>query len=249
MYRFFVEPEAIDTASGIITITGEDVRHIRDVLRMRAGEQVLLCTAAGEDPVDYLCEISECGEQILTRIIEKRRCESELESKIYLFQALPKGDRMETVIQKSVELGVHAIVPIVTRRTIVKLDAKRAAKKTDRWNSISLAAAKQSKRGIIPKVEQTLSWKEALVRAKELDRILLPYENAEGMDYTRRVLSEIRPGESIGIFIGPEGGFEDAEVEELKNQGAKVISLGHRILRTDTAGPALIAALMLQLET
>ena len=143
MQRFFVEPGQVDEASGQILIYGEDVNHIRNVLRMKKGEQILLCTGQENDPVEYLCEIDETGsEEVTARILDLQKNARELPADLYLFQALPKGDRLETVIQKCVELGVHEIIPVITARTIVKLDEKRAAKKTDRWNSISLAAAK-----------------------------------------------------------------------------------------------------------
>ena len=205
----------------MIRIVGDDVNHIRNVLRMKKGEQILLCTGQENDPVEYLCEIDEVGsEEVTARILDLQKNARELPADLYLFQALPKGDRFETVIQKCVELGVHEIIPVITARTIVKLDEKRAAKKTDRWNSISLAAAKQ-----------------------------VPYENAKGIAYTRKVIEEVRPGEKVGIFIGPEGGFEEKEIEQLQALGAESITLGHRILRTDTASPAILAMLMLHLES
>ena len=228
----------------MIRIVGDDVNHIRNVLRMKKGEQILLCTGQENDPVEYLCEIDEVGsEEVTARILDLQKNARELPADLYLFQALPKGDRFETVIQKCVELGVHEIIPVITARTIVKLDEKRAAKKTDRWNSISLAAAKQSKRSFIPAVQTPVKWNGALETASGLDKILVPYENAKGIAYTRK------PGEKVGIFIGPEGGFEEKEIEQLQALGAESITLGHRILRTDTASPAILAMLMLHLES
>ena len=234
----------------MIRIVGDDVNHIRNVLRMKKGEQILLCTGQENDPVEYLCEIDEVGsEEVTARILDLQKNARELPADLYLFQALPKGDRFETVIQKCVELGVHEIIPVITARTIVKLDEKRAAKKTDRWNSISLAAAKQSKRSFIPAVQTPVKWNGALETASGLDKILVPYENAKGLAYTRKVIEEVRPGEKVGIFIGPEGGFEEKEIEQLQALGAESITLGHRILRTDTASPAILAMLMLHLES
>ena len=250
MYRFFVEQSDIDMQEGRIAVCGNDVNHIRNVLRMKPGEQILLCTGNEGDPVEYLCEIDELrSDMVLARILDLQKNARELPSDICLFQAIPKGDRFETVIEKSVELGVHEIVPVMSARTIVRLDEKRAQKKTDRWNSISLSAAKQSKRSFIPKVDLPHTWKQALERSRTLDRILVPYENAEGIAHTREVIGAIRPGESIGIFIGPEGGFEESEVRQLEEMGGSVITLGHRILRTDTASIATLAMLMLHLES
>lgn len=250
MYRFFIEESNIDTQEGKIRIVGDDVNHIRNVLRMKNGEQILLCTGQEGDPVEYLCEIDEIrSDEVTARILDLQKNARELPSDLYLFQALPKGDRFENVIQKCVELGVHEIIPVITARTIVKLDEKRAARKTERWNAISLAAAKQSKRAFVPEVTKPLNWNQALKSAAGLDKILVPYENAQGIAHTRQVIGEVKPGESVGIFIGPEGGFEEKEIEQLLALGAESITLGHRILRTDTASPAILAMLMLHLES
>ena len=249
MHRFFVNQSNIDTDDGICKITGTDVNHIANVLRMKKGEQILLSTGQKEDPVEYLCKIDEIrSDEVRARILDLQKNARELPLDLYLFQALPKGDRFETVIEKSVELGVHAVIPVMTARVIVKLDEKRAEKKTARWNSIALSAAKQSKRSFLPEVSLPISFEEALQQAKGLDRILVPYENAEGMAYTRQVLSEVKAGEKVGIFIGPEGGFEEEEIDRLKSAGAQAVTLGHRILRSDTAGPAVLAMLSLYLE-
>ena len=249
MHRFFIEPANIDMENGICRISGSDVNHIGNVLRMKSGEQVLLSSGRKDDPVEYLCEIEEIRKDLVTaRILDMLRSAEELPSDLYLFQALPKGDRFETVIEKGVELGVHGIIPVMSARTVVKLDESRARKKTVRWNALALAAAKQSRRSFIPVVEAPAGWKEALERARGIDRILVPYENAEGIAHTRQVFLSLKRGESVGIFIGPEGGFEESEIRQLQELGAEVITLGHRILRTDTAGIAVLSMLMLSLE-
>lgn len=250
MYRFFVLPENIDEEAGTIRIEGEDVNHIRSVLRMKPGEEVLLCTGRQDDPADYLCRIDSYPDgEVSASIVEKRRSEAELPAKLYLFQGLPKADKLESIIQKSVELGVYEVIPTVMARCVVKLDDNKAAKKTGRWNAISLSAAKQSKRGIIPRVEKPLGWKAALDAAAGLDHVIVPYEDARGISHTREVLSSLRPGESAGIFIGPEGGFAEKEIDDLKGIRAEIVTLGHRILRTETAGPAILSMLMFQLES
>lgn len=155
---------------------------------------------------------------------------------------------METVIQKMVELGAYRVIPTSTKRAIVKLDKKKAKSKVARWNAISESAAKQSKRGIVPEVADVVSFAEALEEAKKLDIVLIPYEEAENMEATRQIIDTIKPGDSVGIFIGPEGGFAEEEVEKAKAIGAKPITLGKRILRTETAGMALMSVLMFAME-
>ena len=274
MHRFFIEQSNIDTQSGVCVIRGTDVNHIANVLRMRQGEQILLSTGVKEDPVEYLCEIDGIRpDEVRARILDLQKNARELPLDLYLFQALPKGDRFETVIEKGVELGVHEIIPVMSARCIVKLDEKRAEKKTARWNALSLSAAKQSKRSFVPVVEKPVSWQGALDAARSMDLVLAAYENAQGMGHTRNVIAGVirrklrgegsdrpgpknseqtsaalRPAGKIGIFIGPEGGFEDREIEQLQELGAEVITLGHRILRTDTAGICVLSMLMLHLE-
>ena len=186
---------------------------------------------------------------LVKRINEQIECKAELESKIYLFQGLPKKDKMELIVQKAVELGAYEIVPVNMKRSIVKIDnAKKEQARISRWQTIADEASKQSRRGILPKVHGLVSYKEALSMAKNLDIVILPYELAKDMSYTRRILSEIEKGKSIGIFIGPEGGFDDDEIEQANECGFKPITLGNRILRTETAGLAILAMLVYELE-
>ena len=246
MYRFFVSPDQIGDKS--IVITGSDVKHIRSVLRMRPGEEIRICT--GEDDRDFKCRIAEVREdEVEAEILWTEHTQAELPSKITLFQGLPKSDKMELIIQKAVELGAFQVVPVMMQRCIVKLTDSKAQVRVKRWNAISESAAKQSKRMLIPQVTDVLSFREAVRAAGELDCILLPYECAEDMEHTRQILRQIEPGKSIGIFIGPEGGFEPDEVEMLTQAGAQVITLGRRILRTETAGMTLLSALMIMLES
>lgn len=244
MYHFFVEPDQVKDAH--IVVTGQDVNHIRNVLRMKPGEEVFISDGQGKT---YFCVLEELDtEQVIARIEKEEAGDAELNASITLFQGLPKGDKMEWIIQKCVELGVHRIVPVKTRRTIVKLDDKKASSKVKRWNSISEGAAKQSGRGMVPEVTDVISFAEALKQAKEMDVVVIPYEEATDMEKTRRILGGVRPGQSVGIFIGPEGGFEEAEVEEAMKSGAASITLGRRILRTETAGMAVLAMLVFALE-
>lgn len=245
MHHFFVSPEQVGEKE--ITILGGDVNHIRNVLRMEEGDELALSN--GQDPLEYRCRIEALEpDRIVARILWKEVVGMELPSKIYLFQGLPKSDKMELIVQKAVELGVYQVIPVATRRSVVKLDAKKAENKRRRWNQISESAAKQSKRMIIPEVAGVMSFSEALEYASGLDVRLIPYELATGMEATRQILSEIRPGQSIGIFIGPEGGFEEEEVQKAVETGAVPMTLGKRILRTETAGMALLSILMYKLE-
>ena len=245
MHRFFVEESAMGENS--ITITGGDVNHIKNVLRMAVGDKI--CVINGQNNKEYYCEITAVGNDAVdTRICEIRESDQELGNEVVLFQGLPKSDKMELIIQKAVELGVHTIVPVSTDRTVVKLDAKKEANKRKRWMSISESAAKQSGRLRIPEVTPVVSYREALEMAKKMDVRLIPYELAEGMEKTRELMSSIQPGQSVAVFIGPEGGFESSEIEKAMEIGAWPITLGKRILRTDTAGLVTLAMLVYNLE-
>lgn len=244
MYHFFVTPEHVE--DGFIRITGSDVNHIKNVLRMKKGEELLISDGQGSD---YCCEIEELQEDFVrAKITQNSYPGTELPSEFYLFQGLPKSDKMELIIQKAVELGAKQIIPVATKRCVVKFDEKKAAKKTQRWQSIAESAAKQSRRGIIPKVSEVVSFKDALKQAAEFECNLIPYENFKDMEETRKALNKVGKGMKVGIFIGPEGGFEESEVEEAMKQGVLPISLGKRILRTETAGLAILSILMFQIE-
>ena len=246
MQRFFVEPHQIDEEAHQIHITGTDVNHIANVLRMKQGEELWISDGG---KCEYRCTIEAFEpDEVLLHIIYSQEPDYELPSRIYLFQGLPKADKMELIIQKAVELGAYEVIPVETRRCVVKLDGKKAAKKVDRWQQIAESAAKQSKRMLIPHVHEVITFKEALKYAESMDIRLIPYELAKGMPETKEILAAIEPGQSMGIFIGPEGGFEEKEVKAAIEGGAKPITLGRRILRTETAGPAILSVLMFQLE-
>lgn len=244
MYRFFCKSENISDEQ--IIIDGGDVNHIRNVLRMKPGERL---TVSGGDNADYLCAIREFdGERAVLDIIEKCETDRELGAKICLFQGLPKGDKMELIVRKCVELGVFEIVPVEMKRSIVRLDGKKSAAKAVRWQAISESAAKQSGRTVIPKVHEPMTYKQALDYASEMDIKLIPYELAQGMEATKAAVEAIHNGMSVAVFIGPEGGLEADEVEAAKERGILPISLGRRILRTETAGFTVMSILMYHLE-
>ncbi len=249
MYHFFAAPAQIEGAEDgavRVDIAGEDYNHIRHVLRMRPGETVLISSRAGGD---YLCRLEEyLPDRARFLALEKREEDMELPARIFLFQGLPKGDKMEWIIQKAVELGVYAVVPVVTERTVVRLDAKKAADRRRRWQAVSESAAKQAKRSLVPEIGELCSLKEALERAAGCDLRLFLYEDAAGIEQTRRALAGARPGMEIAVLIGPEGGFAKAEEEAALAAGFQSLSLGKRILRTETAGLCVLSALMLNLE-
>ena len=247
MYQFFVEPDQIDVVGKSVIIRGTDVNHIKNVLRMRPGEEVAVSN--GIDGKEYRCGILSLEEDCVRlelRFIKEDGVE--LPAKIYLFQGLPKADKMELIIQKAVELGAFQVIPVAMKRCVVKLDEKKADTKIKRWQGIAEAAAKQSKRGVIPTVAPVMSYAQAVKMASEMDLKLVPYELAEGMEQTKQLIESVKPGQQIAIFIGPEGGFDPEEIRIATEAGIQPITLGKRILRTETAGFTTIAWLMYQLE-
>ena len=240
MHRFFLDGK-ID---GMAHIDGKDAKHIRDVLRMKEGEEIVVCDG---DMTDYVCRILGFGKnrvEILPLYVKES--ETEPKVKVILYQGLPKRDKFELIIEKCVELGVFSVVPVNTIRSIPVIEGKEE-KKLVRWNSISMAAAKQSGRGIIPEIRRTMEFKNAIEEAgKVCDLVLFPYENEE--DTHLRDAIESFEGEKIGVFIGPEGGFDKTEAELAVKCGAVPVSLGHRILRTETAGFACLSMIMYQLD-
>ncbi len=244
MHRFYVD--CFDGNGKTIDITGGDVNHIKNVLRLRPEDEIIIGDGAGND---YICRIKSIDKDRVTALIcDVTRNVAELDTRIILFQGMPKSDKLEFIIQKAVELGVYEIVPVITERTIVKIDKGKEGKKLERFRAIAASAAKQSGRGIIPEVKPFMSFKEALCFAGQLDMNIIPYENAHGMEYSRQIIKTIRGKKTLGIFIGPEGGFAKEEVEAAVSLGAKCITLGNRILRTETAGIAALSIIMFEIE-
>ncbi len=243
MFNFFVGETK--KQGNTYFITDNDYNHIKNVLRMEIGEKLLVSVNGKSD----LCEIEKfIDNTVVVKIIEENYHSTELETKIYLFQGLPKSDKMELIIQKAVELGVYAIVPVEMTNCVVKLDDKKKKSKQTRWQAIAESAAKQSKRNLIPEVFDAMPYKQAIEMAKGLDLMLVPYENEEGMAATKKALEGLKEAKSVGIFIGPEGGFEQKEIELAKENGGKIISLGSRILRTETAAITAVSMCMLNIE-
>ena len=246
MYQFFVEPGQIQGRR--IIITGSDVNHIRNVLRMKPGEEIAVSN--GTDGREYRCGIESFTEdEVICSLRFVKEDGVELPSRIHLFQGLPKADKMELIVQKAVELGAYEVVPVAARRCVARLDEKKAPSRINRWQGIAEAAAKQSRRGIIPQVHPMMNMREAVAYAHAMEVKLIPYELAENMGHTKEILEAVKPGTDIAVFIGPEGGFEQEEIELAMAAGIEPVTLGRRILRTETAGLTVLSWLMYHLES
>ena len=242
MYNFFTDKKQSD---GLYLIDGSDYNHIKNVLRMKVGEQFIVSDSGNS----HLCELNSFEKDFcLAKVLEENYLTTELPIKIRLFQGLPKSDKLELIIQKCVELGVSEIIPVEMARSIVKFDQKKKAQKTERFQAIAESAAKQSKRNVIPTIKDAVNLNEALKLAEDSDLILIPYENEKGMSETKSALEKIKRGITVSVFIGPEGGFDEKEVEKIIATNGISISLGSRILRTETAAITAVAMLMLYAE-
>lgn len=243
MFNFFVDASA--RQGDRFHIEGADYNHLCNVLRMKENDTFLVSC----DGRSHLCALeSAAGGVAVARIETEDYQNTELPVRLYLFQGLPKSDKLELIIQKTVELGVTGIVPVEMKRCVMKLEEKKKKPRQARWQAIAESAAKQSKRSLIPEVFEVLSYRQALDMASKMDLFLLPYENERGMAATAEALSAIRPGMSVGILIGPEGGFDPKEVAQAQEAGARSISLGSRILRTETAAITAVGMCMLHVE-
>lgn len=242
MPKFFIESsESTDFDSGSITITGNDAKHIARVLRMKAGEQITVCDCRG---FDYICEIIESNpETVPVKVLERRRSTSEPTVNVTLYQGLPKGDKMDFIVQKSVELGVTTIVPVMTLRSVSRPDQKSLDRKVERWNRIAAEAAKQSGRGILPKVLPAVTFEEAVDMMTCHDILLMLYEQNGGSlsEHFANWNSELT---NIGAIVGPEGGFDAKEVEYARSRGITTAGMGPRILRTETAPLCALSVIM-----
>lgn len=247
MHHFFVRPDQIVETDGRcrVYIRGTDVNHMKNVLRIEPGEQVLLSDGQGKD---YRCRVvSLSAEEVAAEVLSEEE-NRELPAELILYQGLAKGEKMEWIIQKAVELGVSRIVPMATENTVVKLEPKKEEAKRRRWQAIAESAAKQSKRSCIPEVEPVSTLSDAVKEAADSAVCFFAYEHQEGMAGTARGLSLVKAGTRIAVFIGPEGGFSEKEAQIAQKAGICPVSLGKRILRTETAGLALLSVLMMKLE-
>ena len=242
MHKFFTPIELFTDTHA--TIIGEDVRHIYKVLRVTQGEKVVINNLNGEE---FLGEVENVNKQeVLIKILKKLDINNESKLNITLFQGIPKASKMDLIVQKCVELGVSQVIPTITNRVDIKI--KGDFKKLDRLNKIALEASKQSKRTIIPTVETVMEFEDAIKSMENLDLVVVPYENATGFGIKSMVKTlDLSNVKNIGIMVGPEGGFEEEEIEILKSKGANIVTLGPRILRTETAGFTCIAILQYEL--
>lgn len=247
MYQFFVEPSQIHLNDNTVIIVGDEVNHIKNVLRMAPGQEIAVKN--GVDGKEYRCGILTLEpERVVCELRFVKEGDVELPAQIYLFQGLPKGDKMELIVQKAVELGVYQIIPVTAKRCVAKIEGKKAEAKTARWQGIARSAAQQSRRAVIPQVALPHSFSQAVKLASDMDVRLLPYELARDMAKTKELLGAVKPGQRVAVFIGPEGGFAREEAEEAAKAGVCPVTLGRRILRTETAGMTVLSWLMLQLE-
>ncbi|MBR3673005.1 MAG: 16S rRNA (uracil(1498)-N(3))-methyltransferase [Clostridia bacterium] len=245
MPKFFVDNEQVD--NGKVVIIGNDVNHIKNVLRMKVGDTFNVCD---NNSNNYIVQINRFEkEEIICDILQECSNTAESNVKVHIYQGLPKADKMELIIQKSVELGVEKITPVEMKRCVVKLDSKDKIKKIDRWQKIAEVAAKQSGRDIIPEICSVKNIKEIIDEFEEYDLIILCYEN-EKNTFLKDVLKTVAQKDllKIAVIIGPEGGIDISEVEIMENNGAKVVSLGSRILRTETVGLSLLSIIMYEFE-
>lgn len=243
MNRFFIEKEQLQLEENIINIEGEDVKHIKDVLRLKVGDRIeVLC-----EKVVYVCNIQSIEKaRILLDIIDSYEGRNEASIHLCLYQGLAKGQKMDLIIQKATEIGVSEIYPMVTNRTVVKInDIKKENKKVDRWNKIALEAAKQCKRDVVPIVHNIISFEEVIHLLDNEENILVPYEEEESI-HIKNIINKFSD-RKIHILIGPEGGFECEEIDKLKEINSQIVSLGPRILRTETAGLVTMSVLLYEL--
>ena len=240
MPKFFTARENVNETQ--IIIDSEDAKHIKKVLRINVGDEITVCDGAC---TDYTAKITNIEQnRIICDILESHKCESESKINITMYQGLPKASKMDYIIQKNTELGIKKIVPAVLSRCVVTLDGKSAEeKKTERWQKIAYEAAKQSGRGIIPEVSQPHTLDEIIEAVKNDDLVFVPYE-CESDVKLKDVIEEAKNVKNISFIIGPEGGFDITEIEKIKSAGIKTITLGKRILRTETAGEAVVSMLM-----
>ena len=248
MPKFFVSDEQINEALGEIKITGTDVNHLKNVLRVKNGDKVEICNLCNQQ--NYNCQIKEINrEYINTKILEKMSEITETNVKVTIFQGIPKAEKMEWVIQKAVELGVYDIVPVEMKRCVVKLKEKVLDKKLQRWQKISEVAAKQCGRNLIPKIHPVITSKDIANQINQYDVILVAYEDEKHITLKQELLKLKQKDDiKIGIIIGPEGGLESKDVEMWREKGAKIITLGRRILRTETVALQCLSIIMYELE-
>lgn len=242
MHKFFIDKKNISGEN--LYITGDDVNHINKVLRLNTGDNILVCDGYSHEYTSKIIEINK--KETICKIIDKFDNLSEPPVMVTLFQGLPKAQKMEYIIQKSVEIGIFKIQPVITQRVVVKTDGKDLTNKLERWRRISEEAAKQSNRGIIPEVLEPIDFEEAIKAIKSLDLSIIPYEK-EKVTGLKKILSDKPHVKNIGVMIGPEGGFDELEIDKCIKTGVIPVTLGPRILRTETAGIAALSMILYEI--
>ena len=246
MPKFFVKTNQIE--GNRVKIIGEDVKHITQVLRTKKGEEIVVCDL--DTSLNYITVLEQIQPNtLICKIIDCKKDVAESKIEVTIFQGLPKADKMEYMIQKNIELGAKAIIPVSMERCIVKLEEKKTHKKIERWQKIAEAAAKQSRRDFVPKIELPITVEKLCDRVKEFDLMLLAYEN-EQENTLKQELQKFQnpPTLKIGVIVGPEGGLDEKEVKKLVEAGAKAVTLGKRILRTETASIAIMSNIIYEFE-
>ena len=247
MRKFFVKSNQINDNE--IIILGEDVNHIKNVLRLAIGEKIKICDK--DNSINYVSQIDEItNQEVKCSIIEEVDGEAEGNVELHIYQGLPKADKMELILQKGTELGVSKFIPVALKRCIVKLDGKDVVKKIERWQKITEVASKQSGRDLVPEVSNIESINDICSKINDYDLVMLAYELEEN-NYIKSELLKLKGTKDnykIAIVIGPEGGIDEKEAEKLKEAGAKIVSLGKRILRTETVALQVSSIVMYELE-
>ncbi|ANE47298.1 16S rRNA methyltransferase [Paenibacillus swuensis] len=243
MQRYFLKKEQF-THNNTVRITGDDAHHLVKVMRARAGDKVICSDGESREALVELQEI-ETG-QVTASIIEELAMDAEPEVKVWVAQSLPKGDKMEIVIQKCTEIGAHRFIPFESERTVVQYDAKKEAKRLERWNKIAKEAAEQAHRNRVPEVEPMRSWKSLLQLSADFDLTMICYEKEQGLQFRALLQQAVQQDQmkKVLLLIGPEGGFTENEVEQAEAAGARAISLGRRILRTETAAMTALTCIL-----
>ena len=248
MPRFFIRAEQIitkDDNSKLVCVKGDDAHHISHSLRMTVGEEITVCDMQKNV---YVCKISGFSDgEVQAEVVNEGKSDTEPERYVRLYQAIPKSDKLETIIQKSIECGASEIIPFSTERCIAKIEGKDIQKKAERHNKIAESAAKQCGRGIIPVVKEAMKFRQAVDDAKKSDLVILCYEG-DGTCSLKEILRENKSAKSISLIIGAEGGFSLSEVEYIRNTGAEIAGLGKRILRCETAPTFALACISYELE-
>ncbi len=239
MSKFFIPRENI--RENTIILDGEDVNHITRVLRFQVGDEITCCDGMGNDYISKIKALDK--KEVVCEIVSKRKADTEPEIKVVLIQGVPKAAKMDYIIQKTTELGISEIYPCEMSRCVSKIDG---IKKIERWQKISREAAKQSGRGIVPEVHEPISISEAIEVLKSVDVAFVPYECDEG-NKLRPILNSVKKPKSAAFIIGPEGGFDKSEIDEIIKNGIHTVSLGKRILRTETAGEAVLSMVMYEI--